>query len=88
MDTKCLDRLTKADFAKERPFAEVFPDPRASIRKGQGSNKAPTRKLVWLRLSWKVIEHFKSTGARWQLRICEVAHIGSWNLWYLLFAGA
>jgi hypothetical protein len=33
--------LTKADFAKARPFAEVFPDLSASIRRGRGPNEAP-----------------------------------------------
>jgi uncharacterized protein (DUF4415 family) len=61
--------LTKADFAKARPFAEAFPDFAASIRKGRGPNKAPTKKLVSLRLSPEVIEHFKSTGDGWQTRI-------------------
>ena len=63
--------LTKADFAKARPFAEVFPDLSASIRKGRGPNKLPTKKLVSLRLSPEVIEHFKSTGSGWQSRIDE-----------------
>ncbi|MGY4497382.1 uncharacterized protein (DUF4415 family) [Bradyrhizobium sp. GM24.11] len=63
--------LTKADFAKARPFSEVFPDLSASIRKGRGPNKAPTKKLVSLRLSPEVVEHFKSTGPGWQSRIDE-----------------
>ena len=63
--------LTKADFAKARPFAEIFPDLDASIRKGRGPNKLPTKKLVSLRLSPEVIEHFKSTGSGWQSRIDE-----------------
>ena len=63
--------LTKADFARARPFAEVFPDLGASIRKGRGPNKSPTKKLVSLRLSREVIEHFKSTGAGWHSRIDE-----------------
>jgi len=63
--------LTKADFAKARPFSEAFPDLSASIRKGRGPNKAPTKKLVSLRLSPEVIAHFKSTGKGWQSRIDE-----------------
>ncbi len=63
--------LTRADFAKARPFAEAFPDLAASIRKGRGPNKAPTKKLVSLRLSREVIDHFKSTGPGWQSRIDE-----------------
>jgi uncharacterized protein (DUF4415 family) len=63
--------LTKADFARAKPFAEVFPDLAASIRKGRGPNKAPTKKLVSLRLSPEVLEHFKATGDGWQSRIDE-----------------
>src|ERR1700761_3219896 len=62
-------KWTKADFAKARPFSEVFPDLSASIRKGRGPNKSPTKKLVSLRLSQEVISHFKSTGPGWQSRI-------------------
>lgn len=63
--------LTEADFAKARPFSEVFPNLSASIRKGRGPNKSPTKKLVSLRLSREVIDHFKLTGAGWQSRIDE-----------------
>jgi uncharacterized protein (DUF4415 family) len=63
--------LTKADFARAKPFAEAFPDLAVSIRKGRGPNKAPTKKLVSLRLSPEVIEHFKATGDGWQSRIDE-----------------
>ena len=63
--------LTKADFARAKPFAEAFPDLAASIRKGRGPNKAPTKKLVSLRLSPEVIEHFKATGHGWQSSIDE-----------------
>jgi uncharacterized protein (DUF4415 family) len=62
---------TKADFARARPFAEVFPDLAASIRKGRGPNKSPTKKLVSLRLSPEVVDYYKSTGAGWQSRIDE-----------------
>jgi uncharacterized protein (DUF4415 family) len=61
--------LTKSDFARARPFSEVFPDLSASLRKGRGPNKSPTKKLVSLRLSPEVVEHFKSTGVGWQSRI-------------------
>jgi len=40
------------------------------VRRGKrGPQKAPTKKLVSLRLSTEVIEHFKSTGPGWQTRI-------------------
>ena len=35
--------LTKADFARAKPFAEAFPDLAASIRKGRGPNRAPPK---------------------------------------------
>ncbi len=58
---------TKADFAKAKPFDEVFPE----MRKGRGPNKAPTKTSVTLRLSPAVLEHFKAAGPGWQSRIDE-----------------
>jgi len=63
--------LTKENFAKAKPFAEALPDLAASIRKGRGPNKAPTKKLVSLRLSGKVLEAYKAKGPGWQSRIDE-----------------
>jgi len=60
---------TAEDFAKARPFAEVLPDLAASIRRGRGPNKAPTKKLVSLRLSPEVIDTYKAGGPGWQSRI-------------------
>jgi uncharacterized protein (DUF4415 family) len=64
-------KWTKEDFAKARPFAEVFPELAASIRRGRGPNKAPTKKLVSLRLSPDVLAHYKSKGPGWQTTIDE-----------------
>jgi uncharacterized protein (DUF4415 family) len=61
--------LTDEQMAEMKPFAEVFPELAASIRKGRGPNKAPTKKLVSLRLSGEVIEKYKAGGAGWQSRI-------------------
>ena len=61
--------LTKEDFAKARPFAEALPELAASIRKGRGPNKAPTKKLVSLRLSGQVIDAYKTKGPGWQSKI-------------------
>jgi uncharacterized protein (DUF4415 family) len=60
---------TAEDLAKARPFAEVFPEFAASIRRGRGPNKAPTKTLVSLRLSGEVIAKYKAGGAGWQSRI-------------------
>jgi uncharacterized protein (DUF4415 family) len=58
------------DFAKAR-FAEALPDHAASIRRGRGPNKAPTKQLISLRLSRQVLEAYKSKGPGWQSRIDE-----------------
>jgi uncharacterized protein (DUF4415 family) len=43
------------------------------VRRGKrGPQKAPTKKLVSLRLSPEVVEHFKAGGAGWQTRIDEM----------------
>jgi uncharacterized protein (DUF4415 family) len=60
---------TKADFAKAKPFAEALPELAASIRKGRGPDKAPTKRLVSLRLSPDVLDHFKAKGKGWQSKI-------------------
>jgi uncharacterized protein (DUF4415 family) len=40
------------------------------VRRGKrGPQKSPTKKLVSLRLSPEVVDHFKSTGRGWQTRI-------------------
>lgn len=42
------------------------------VRRGRrGPQKAPTKKLVSLRLSPEVIDHFKASGPGWQTRIDE-----------------
>jgi uncharacterized protein (DUF4415 family) len=56
---------TKSDFAKAKPFSEVFP----AMRKGRGPNRTPTKKLVSLRLSPEVLKHFQADGPGWQTRI-------------------
>ena len=61
--------LTVEEMAKAKPFAEALPDLASSIRKGRGPNRAPTKKLVTIRLSGSVIEKYKSGGDGWQSRI-------------------
>ena len=68
-DVSDSPELTKEDFTKMRSFAEALPELAASVRKGRGPNKAPTEKLVSLRLSGQVIEAYKAKGPGWQSRI-------------------
>ncbi len=60
---------TREDFARAKPFAEALPDLAASIRRGRGPNKAPTKKLVTIRLSGSVLDKYKAGGRGWQSRI-------------------
>jgi len=39
------------------------------LRKGRGPNKAPTKKLVSIRLSGQVLDAYKAMGPGWQSRI-------------------
>ena len=61
--------MTDDQIAQARPFAEVFPELAASIRKTRGPNKAPTKRLISLRLSGEVIDKYKAGGDGWQSRI-------------------
>jgi len=63
-----IPEWTAADFKRARPAAEVFPEIIAAWRKrrGRGPQKAPTKKLVSLRLDRDVLERFRKTGPGWQ----------------------
>jgi uncharacterized protein (DUF4415 family) len=63
--------LTKDQMAQARRFADVFPDLARSIKKGRGPGKKPTKRLVSLRLSPDVLDHFKAKGPGWQTKIDE-----------------
>jgi len=59
--------------AQAKPFAEVFPDLKESIRRSRGRPAvANPRRQISIRLDPEVIEKFKATGKGWQSRINEV----------------
>ena len=62
-------RVTPAQAAQARPFAEACPELAESIRRGRGKQKAPTKVRVTLRLDRATVEAFKATGAGWQTRL-------------------
>ncbi|MBF0268046.1 MAG: BrnA antitoxin family protein [Alphaproteobacteria bacterium] len=64
-----IPEWTAADFKRARPAAKVVPEIVAEYRRGRGPQKTPTKKLVSLRLSQEVLDHFKATGPGWQTRI-------------------
>lgn len=61
---------TKADFAKARPASEVLPAElyRALVR-GRGPAKQPIKTPVSIRLSPRVLDHYRAQGAGWQTRL-------------------
>lgn len=65
--------LTAADFALAKPFSALPKKLQATLRKigERGRQKAPTKKLVSLRLSPEVLDHYRATGPGWQTRIDE-----------------
>jgi uncharacterized protein (DUF4415 family) len=68
-DVAVNPKWTEKDVARTLPLAEMFPDLAAKARKTRGPQKAPTKKLVSLRLSQDVVERFKAEGPGWQSRI-------------------
>jgi uncharacterized protein (DUF4415 family) len=61
--------LTDAELARLRPAREVIPDVLKLVRRFRGRQKAPTKRLVSLRLDPDLIDHFRSRGPGWQARI-------------------
>ena len=59
---------TKDDFAKAKPFAEVFPELAKTINR-RGPQRAPTKEAINIRLSPVVLQHFRALGPGWQTKI-------------------
>ncbi len=65
--------LTKEELAAFRPFAEVFPEASALIKRKAGRPKLDSPKeAITLRLDQTVIDRFKATGPDWRARMAEV----------------
>jgi uncharacterized protein (DUF4415 family) len=64
--------LTEEEFKLARPFAEVFPELAASIKRARGrpAMERP-RKVVSLRMDQDVLDKFRATGKGWQSRVNE-----------------
>jgi uncharacterized protein (DUF4415 family) len=63
---------THADFVRARPAREVVPEVVAAARRFRGKQRAPTKRLISMRLDRDVIDEFRATGPGWQGRINEV----------------
>ena len=55
--------------ARLRPAIDVHPELVADYLARRGPQKAPTKRLVSLRLDPDVVEHFRATGPGWQGRV-------------------
>jgi uncharacterized protein (DUF4415 family) len=68
-DEVCNNPPITADWvAAARPFAEVFPELAATIKK-RGKQRAPTKELVTLRVDRDTLAAFKALGRGWQTRM-------------------
>jgi uncharacterized protein (DUF4415 family) len=65
-------RNGRARISRVRPAHEVVPDVVAAARRFRGKQRAPTKRLISMRLDRDVIEEFRATGPGWQSRINEV----------------
>lgn len=64
--------LTAEDFAKAKPFAEVFPELAASIKRARGRPRVPEPKeAVTLRLSPSTVAKYKAKGGDWRARMAK-----------------
>ncbi len=68
-DVDDIPEIPAESFAQARPFAEVFPELAANMRRGRGPQKAPTKERVTLRIDRDVLEAFRATGDGWQTRL-------------------
>ena len=64
---------TKEDFARAKPFSEVFPEMHASIKRSRGRPRVDKPKeAVTLRLSPDVVEKFKAAaGNEWRAQMAN-----------------
>jgi uncharacterized protein (DUF4415 family) len=68
--------LTDEELAQGRPFAEVFPELAASIKRARGKQKAPTKELISLRVDRATLAAYRASGPGWQARMNAVLKRG------------
>jgi uncharacterized protein (DUF4415 family) len=68
--------LTDEELAQGRPFAEVFPELAASIKRARGKQKAPTKELISLRVDRDTLAAYRASGPGWQARMNDVLKQG------------
>lgn len=65
------DALGWEDAGPWRPAIEVLPDVVTAYRRTRGRQRTPTKVKLAIRLDADVVEHFRSTGKGWHVRINE-----------------
>ncbi|MCX2562213.1 BrnA antitoxin family protein [Acetobacter farinalis] len=63
--------LTERDFLRAVPASAIVPD-LASQRRVRGPQKAPTKKLVSIRLDPDLVDRLKQDGPGWQGRLNDL----------------
>ena len=63
--------LTERDFRRAVPASAIVPD-LASQRRVRGPQKAPTKKLVSIRLDPDLVDRLKQDGPGWQGRVNDM----------------
>ena len=61
--------LDDAWFKRARPVSEVVPHIVRRYRRTRGTQRAPTKNQITLRLDADLVLHFRETGKGWQTRI-------------------
>lgn len=64
---------TKEDFARAKPFSEVFPELHASIKRSRGRPKVDyPKEAITLRLSPDIVKKYKAAaGDEWRARMAN-----------------
>ncbi|MDR0478453.1 MAG: BrnA antitoxin family protein [Burkholderiaceae bacterium] len=50
-------------------FGDLPESLQATLRRGRGPNKAPTKERISIRLSQETVQYFRATGDGWQTRV-------------------
>ena len=67
------EELTDEQLAQAKPFAEVFPELAASIRRSVGRPRLENAKqAVTLRISPETLRKFEHLGPDWRTRMAEI----------------
>lgn len=68
--------LTDEQIATARPLIEVMPELVEAMQKRRGTQKAPTKAQLTLRIDRAVIEAYRASGPGWQGRMNEALRKG------------